>query len=193
VHVCRQWRTVVFGSPRRLNLRLYCTTKTRTPVDVWPALPLLIAGVHNTKEFDNTVALLERSDRVYHIDLIDYSSHSEKILAAMQKPFPELTYLRFFPAKAVTVVLDSFLGGSVPLLRELTLGGIPFPGLPKLLLSATHLTYLYLFHIPHSGYFSPDAIVTALSTLSSLLQLRLEFESPRSLPDGRGKPTSSSR
>ena len=30
VHVCRKWRSVVFGSPRRLNLRLLCTK--RTPV-----------------------------------------------------------------------------------------------------------------------------------------------------------------
>ena len=30
VHVCQKWRNVVFGSPRRLDLRLYCTA--RTPV-----------------------------------------------------------------------------------------------------------------------------------------------------------------
>ncbi len=29
-HVCQKWRSVVFGSPRRLNLRLLCTK--RTPV-----------------------------------------------------------------------------------------------------------------------------------------------------------------
>jgi hypothetical protein len=28
VHVCRRWRSVVFGSPRRLNLQLYCTAET---------------------------------------------------------------------------------------------------------------------------------------------------------------------
>ena len=28
VHVCRNWRFVIFGSPRRLDLRLLCTTKT---------------------------------------------------------------------------------------------------------------------------------------------------------------------
>jgi hypothetical protein len=30
VHVCQRWRGVVFGSPRRLNLRLVATN--RTPV-----------------------------------------------------------------------------------------------------------------------------------------------------------------
>ena len=27
VHVCRKWRNIVFGSPRRLNLRLFCTAR----------------------------------------------------------------------------------------------------------------------------------------------------------------------
>jgi hypothetical protein len=45
VHVCRRWRNLVFGSPRRLNLQLYCTPETlaRDRLDVWPALPLIIA------------------------------------------------------------------------------------------------------------------------------------------------------
>ena len=189
VHVCRQWRTVVFGSPRRLRLRLYCATKTQTPLDVSPALPLRIeGGVGNTEELDNIVAVLERSNRVYHIDLADYSSYLEDILAPMQEPFPELTYLRLFSTEAATVVPDSFLGGyAPPRLRELTLDGIPFPGLPKLLLSPTQLTYLLLFNIPHSGYFSPEAISTTLSTLTSLRHLVLKFQSPRSLPDGESR------
>src|ERR1700760_4699997 len=43
-HVCRQWCKVVFGSPRRLHLRLVCTAKTlaRDTLDVWPSLPLVI-------------------------------------------------------------------------------------------------------------------------------------------------------
>ena len=44
VHVCRRWRRVVFGSPRRLNLRLVWTpgTPARDMLDVWPSFPLLI-------------------------------------------------------------------------------------------------------------------------------------------------------
>jgi hypothetical protein len=188
VHVCRQWRTIVFGSPRRLNLRLHCATTTRTPVDVWPAMPLHIEGyVWSTEELDNIIALLEHNDRVYHINLADYSLYLEVILPAMQKPFPELTHLDLFSNKAVTVVPDSFLGGSVPRLRQLTLKRIPFLGLPKLLLTAPNVSYLSLSDIPHSGYISPKAIVTALSTLTSLRYLRLEFESPRSLPDGESR------
>ena len=28
VHACRRWRNLVLGSPRHLNLRLFCTSKT---------------------------------------------------------------------------------------------------------------------------------------------------------------------
>ena len=44
VHVCRRWRTIVFGSPLRLDLALVCTAKTpaRDTLDVWPPLPLVI-------------------------------------------------------------------------------------------------------------------------------------------------------
>jgi hypothetical protein len=74
------------------------------------------------------------------------------------------------------------LGGFAPRLEGLYLSGIPFPGLPKLLLSATHLIELHLYGIPHSGYFSPDAMVAALSTLTSE-KFSLTFESPESCPD----------
>ena len=113
-----------------------------------------------------------------------YSSDLEIILAAMQRPFPELTGLDLWlNDKTVAVVPDSFLGGSAARLEDLTLGGIPFPGIPKLLLSATHLVNLHLRQIPHSGYFSPDVMVTALSTLTNLEIFSLRFQSPRSCPD----------
>ena len=60
---------------------------------------------------------------------------------------------------------------------------IPFPGLPSLLLSATHLVQLRLTNIPHSGYISPEAMVGLLCALSSLKTLFLRFESPQSHPD----------
>jgi hypothetical protein len=81
------------------------------------------------------------------------------------------------------VVPDSFLGGSAPSLRKLSLFYIPFPGLPKLLLSSTHLVDLHLWRIPHSGYFPPEAMVTCLSVLTRLETLELDFESSQSRPD----------
>ena len=193
VHVCRRWRSIVFGSPRHLNLQLVCTTTTpaRDMLGVWPSLPLIVShSGYQTGYEDNIIAALECRARIYRISLsILWGSELDIFLAAMQQPFPELKTLALLSyndqinTKTVEVVPDSFLGGSAPRLEVLSLEGIPFPGLPKLLLSATHLVTLFLRHIPHSGYFSPDRMVTALSTLTSLSHLWLEFESPRSCPD----------
>jgi hypothetical protein len=142
-------------------------------------------GDYRTGSADDIVSVLDYSDRVRQIILTNVpSSDLEIFLAAMQQPFPELTNLELrLYDETVPVVLDSFLGGSAPHLAYLHLEGIPFPGLPKLLLSATHLTSASLEYIPHSGYFSPETMVTALSTLTSLEILSLKFQSPRSCPD----------
>ena len=193
VHVCRRWRSVVFGSPRRLQLQLVCSAKTpaRDTVDVWPALPLVIQDLdYDRGSVDNIVALLEHSDLVRRITRIDLSfvssSELEDLSKAMQVPFPELTHLglhHYDETESVLSLSDSFLGGSAPRLRYLNLNRIPYLGLPKLLLSATHLTDLLLHGIPHSGYISPEAMVACLSTLTSLEGLSLGFKSPLSCPD----------
>jgi hypothetical protein len=135
---------------------------------------------------ENIIPILdsERSDRVcqIHLDHIR-ASEWEKISAAMQVSFPKLTALAFTSHEKVTIDFDSFSGGSAPRLQSLWLEGISFPGLSKLLLSATHLVALFLGNIPHSGYISPEEVVTALSTLTTLGSLCLRFTSPRSCPD----------
>ena len=100
MHVCRKWRNVVFGSPCRLNLRLYCTA--RTPVtetlNVWPlSLPIVVWGDgHEKWGVDNIVAALQHGDRMCETILSDLLGlRSEKVLAAMQQPFPALTRLGF--------------------------------------------------------------------------------------------------
>ena len=192
VHVCRRWRSLVFGSPRSLNLKLICTSRTpaRDMLDLWPPLPLVILTNpflyrYAIQNVDNIVAVLKHRNRVCRIHIMDMSSsHFKTVLAAMQEPFPELTSLILWTdEKTMTVLPDMFLGGSAHRLRFLDLVGIPFPGLPNLLLSATHLTYLRLNDIPHSGYFKPEAMTTALSALTSLRDLYLGFYSPLSLPD----------
>jgi hypothetical protein len=189
VHVCRRWRVLVFESPRRLNLQLFCTHKTltRDKLDLWPALPLLIHGAVTSElqDLDNIIAALEQSNRVCQVSLWYLAAWQlEKVLATMQVPFPELTDLQLHSYdETVPVIPDSFLDGSAQRLRSFYLVGIPFPGLPKLLLSATNLVSLRLFRIPHSGYISPEAMVALISALSSLETLLLRFRSPQSRPD----------
>ena len=189
VHVCRRWRRLVLGSPRGLNLRLCFTPKTpaaaRERLDVWPALPLVVAGNMTLSGTDNIIAALGQSNRVCQVDLSNLRSWKlEEVLAAMQVPFPELTELRLCSyGEMLPVIPDTFLDGSAPRLRIFDLYGIPFPGLPKLLLSASHLVELWLNDIPHSGYISPEAMVTLISVLSSLRLLSLGFRTPLSRPN----------
>ena len=196
VHVCRRWRNIVFGSPCRLNLRLVGTpdTPVRDTLEVWPPLPLLVEDYDfpddRTEGLDNTIAILEHMDRVCQIELTVDASSFEVVSSAMQAPFPELSHLRLNSYDEVSALPDSFLGGSVPRLRYLSMMGIPFPGLPKLLLSATHLVELHLCGILHSDYISPETMVVILSTLTSLESFQLVFQFPGSLlhPASRRPP-----
>ena len=141
---------------------------------------------------DNVIASLGESNRVCKVRLwfllgtTTPGRHLEQVLAAMQVPFPELTLLQLssnINGETLSVVPDSFLDGSAPRLQDFALVGIPFPGLPKLVSSATHLVKLRLENIPHSGYISPEAIVALISVMSSLQSLSIQFRSPQSCPD----------
>jgi hypothetical protein len=197
VHVCRRWRSVVFGSPRRLDLQLVCTPKTpvKEMLNIWPPFPLLIFGrVSGTSGVENIVAILEHRDRARKIHLDFLKSKWEDIYAMMQVQFPALTYLRLkaydasFLTYTVPILPDSFLGGSAPHLQTLDLCHIPFPELPKLLITTTHLVTLRLHgpEIADSGFISPEVMATCISALTSLEVLWLEFAFPprRSYPKG---------
>jgi hypothetical protein len=144
------------------------------------------------KGADNIVAALGHPDRVRRIELLGTrKSDLNRFAAAMTDPFPALTHLELRPAtKKVSVLPDSFLGGSAPRLQQVQLDGIPFPALPKLLLSANDLVDLRLLGIPHSGYISPEAMATGLSALTRLGRLSIEFRFPQSRPDQPSPPRS---
>ena len=174
VHVCRKWRNIAFGSPRRLDLRLFCKagTPVRDTLDVWPPLPIAIrSSGHRRWGMDNIIAALEHNDRISVIDFMDFpefnqfefpnahdfddpdfllavpTSQSNDVLAAMERPFPALIQLCLsfgYERLGVPVVSDSLLGGSAGRLQNLWLNHVPFPGLPTLLLSATQLVILHL-------------------------------------------------
>ena len=196
VHVCRDWRVIVFGSPRRLNLQLHCNSRSpvRELLGIWPPLPIIIwhSGCAAKPYEENILAALEHNDRISQITL-DYEANSrlENYVVSMQGPFPALTALRLSSHhhEEAPALRDSFLGGSASRLQHLSLSGIPFPALPKLLLSTIHLVTLHIWQIPHSGYISPEAMATALSVLTRLEKLKLSFTSPRPYPNlDRGRP-----
>jgi hypothetical protein len=186
VHVCQKWRKVVFGAPRRLDLRLVCADgmPVEETLDIWPPLPIVIRhDYYPTLGVDSVIAALKHNDRVCEIKLGPIPSLQwEEVLATMQKPFHVLTHLELGIEDEVQPV-DSLFGGCAPHLQSLSLDRIPFPGLQKLLSSTAHLVHLDLWRIPHSGYISPKVMADGLSVLTRLESLFITFESPRSHPD----------
>ena len=194
VHVCQRWRQVVFESPHRLNLQILCTRgiPVKKDIGIWPNFPIVIDfSSKKTVDEKNVMAALEHSDRVCSIELRYYTrlSHLENMVTAMQKPFPLLTHLG--------IALGLFGGGDVPAipaefsaprLREITLSGIPYPALPKLLLSTSDLVKLDIFDIPPTGYISPEAMAASLAALPRLETLVVRFQLATSRPDRMHPP-----
>ena len=197
VHVCRRWRYTVFALPRHLHLQLAYTGNIPFKIpDTLSVVPVVISESHlhlyipprllpdQGHVWSNKVAALnsEHHTRICQIHLSNIpNSHVEAIKAAMQKPFPALTdlFLSVNGDRALCIPA-SFLGGSGPHLRTLTLKKCSYPAAQKLLLSANHLVTLSLKDIPDSGYISPDALVTAFSGMFRLETLQLEFRYPQS-------------
>lgn len=105
--------------------------------------------------------------------------------AVMQEPFPVLKSLSI--TRLHENVLDipiprGFLGGYAPCLQRLELGGVSFPALPTLLLSASDLVELILRDIPQTGYISPEVMVEHLAALPRFNTLHIAFRSLISHP-----------
>jgi len=139
----------VFSAPIRLDLKIICEcrTPTREILDILPEFPIAIWVYHLHHEMeDNALTALEHVDRVSVICVGgDSNSALERIVDAMQHPFPILPRLVIKSTDQTAMVLpDSLLGGCSPRLRSLSLHNVTFSALSKLLLSATVLVDLFL-------------------------------------------------
>jgi hypothetical protein len=197
VHVCRRWRSIVFASPNFLDLRIVCGPRNPMVLTgIWPPLPIIMTNVFGLhipstrdpmpEDYDINSSIVD-PNHVREIHFFHLTRSSLQRLASatrIQEQFPALTHLilSFDDSHPASALPDGFLGGSAPLLQDIGLNYIPFPSLPKLLLSATHLVRLILHGIPHSGYFSPEAIATGLAGMANLGCLFIKFESPLSRP-----------
>jgi hypothetical protein len=176
VHVCQGWRYIVFASPHRLNLCLSCTehTPVKETLDVWPPLPIEISS---SRLSDNIFAALEHRDRVRKVSL--HRIPRKRMVTLMPEPFPALERL-FLATDSVNdnnppALPTTFLGGSVPHLKSLSLRCISLPTLPQLLSSSNDLVDLSLQRIPYGGYISPEAMATCICALTRLTNLRISF------------------
>jgi hypothetical protein len=132
----------------------------------------------------NVIVALRRPDRLCKIDLYVTSSMTGPIVEVIQKPCQALESIRITVKDASILVRNGFLGGSAPHLREIKLDGIafPFPEIRQVLLTTNNLVEFHLSGIPDDCYFSPDDLVTGLSTLVQLERLAVGFRSPTSCP-----------
>jgi hypothetical protein len=158
----------------------------KTKLDIWPALPIIVyVDIWTSARHDvsNIVFGLKQHNRVCAIEISNSPKSMLEEFAAIKEPFPVLEEFALWlnPENLDYPILpDSFLGGSAPRLRTFHLDRIPFPVLPKLLLSTTDLDTLHLYWVPHSGFISPNAMATALSTLKRLKSFRLLVATSRS-------------
>ena len=152
-------------------------------LDIWPALPIVVDFLAKGKRprgMANIIAALNQHCRVRRICIRGIPNSLMKRFAAMEKPFPELTHLELTSyGQNVPILPDTFLVGSAPRLHTLMLYGISFPAVRELFLSIRNLVDLHLWSIPHSGYISPEEMVTCLSALTGLKVFVLGFRSPQ--------------
>jgi len=194
IHVCQRWRRVIFAWPHHLDVRVDCESRTHVAkaLDVWPGLPIGIWPALRHEDGDDIrIVTLEHRCRLIYMAGIHLSnltrSQLERCTVAMRSQFPVLRYLSLScSAKDPPVITDAFLRGSAPSLQRIELSRIPFPTLPKFLLTARDLVTLHLKEITSTGYISPEAMVTCLAMLTRLQSVVLLFKSTESFPNRKG-------
>ncbi|KAH9176083.1 hypothetical protein EDB89DRAFT_2065859 [Lactarius sanguifluus] len=196
VHVCQRWRQIVFASPRRLDLQIYCTygTPVRENLCCWPALPIAIdyyiyygddgredlAPPYN--DCDEAIAALGHPDRVRSIQMSATGYLWNDMAEVLQRPFPVLTHLALQSTsiKRIPSLPDSFLGGYTPRLQKFALADIPFPTFPIFLRSARDLVKFRLIDIPYvnEGPISAEMMAANMAGLTKLEYLNISFKNP---------------
>jgi hypothetical protein len=191
VHVCRRWRSLVFASPHRLDLRLVYSFRRKARVmkkalDRWPTLPIVLWYPQNTirrgpfilEDESNAYFALQHPNRIREINLFLTNSLLLKTGGLLFSSFPVLEYLRLESPNATEsppTLPVGFLGGSTPRLRHIHFTGIDFPTLPLLLSSTRNLVSLRLDSVSRSGYFSPETLSNSLSMMTQLKSLMILF------------------
>ena len=131
-------------------------------------------------EEGNVIAALKHRDRICDVRLDIQGSQLANVATVMKKPFPVLTRLHVTSDpddRNVPILPRGFLGRSAPCLQKITLSGIPYPALPRFLLSTSNLVTLELRRIPPTGYIALPAMATCLASLPKLDTLDIQFQS----------------
>ncbi|KAI0288670.1 hypothetical protein BC826DRAFT_1107525 [Russula brevipes] len=186
IHVCRRWRGVVFASCSRLDATLLVTNynpghiKTIFSPRLSP-LPIVIDYLapfnQNSKDLSRVLAALKRCDRIRGIKFHGRNRDFNKFLKETRRPFLSLESLDLRKTASDDISLPAtFLGGSVPHLRRLSLHGISAAlSLPSFL--STSATTLIDLDLGFGTIYHSSEATSLLACLQGLLRLcRLELK-----------------
>ena len=182
MHICREWRRVVFASQDVLHLRLFCThgTPVLTTLHYWPTLPIIVqfGGVPDLdspvpRDWGHIVAALKQPRRVSSVSLTVTKSLLQKI-STFSEPFSELEELVLLPQVNLQLSLPlTFQWGTR--LRKLHTTRIDFPSFLWRLTPSRNLVDIQLHDISDSTYMPPELLLITLSRMTHLQSLSLHF------------------
>ncbi|KAH8984179.1 hypothetical protein EDB86DRAFT_161094 [Lactarius hatsudake] len=179
-HVCRNWRHIVLLSSSRLQVHLLFTPR-RSPTDPvlrrLPPFPILVdyrTGPWTDKEERLALAAIKLRSRVCGI--VVQRPCFARLLKALRHPFPKLERLEIcFPYSHPKPILPTtFLSGSAPSLRLLTLRRVVPICLSPILSSATGLVELALTLRIMYGALPEASLIANLQRMSCLRRLELK-------------------
>ena len=184
-HVCRRWRSVIFGSAGYLSISLLCTYG-KPIADMLarsPPLPLVVDYFRDDRELttedeEGITLALEQHDRVRRVRLQvgDAVTTMQEFFVTMDREYPILEYLYISRRKednsTISILPDLF---QAPHLRHLTLGGFALQIGSRLLTTAAGLVTLHLAMIHPSTYFHPNTLIQWISLMPHLETLIIYF------------------
>jgi hypothetical protein len=185
-HVCQRWRRLVHLSPTRLHVHLLLTPRRSSRVLMLknlPPFPVLVDYhfISSTETEDNlALAALRHRSRVRGIVLRrSYYRDMAKLLRSLSHPYPELESLEICPSypqdHGLLMLPATFLSGSAPRLRQLTLGNVAPASLSPFLSLATGLVKLTLSSHTHYSLLPEATLLSILQRMSCLCHLELNL------------------
>lgn len=199
IHVCKRWRTVLFASSSRLDLRLVLPQKGGHMKTItsrhFPPLPI---DIHYNctrrsippNDMSRILSALKRPDRIRRIAFIGTKAILGKLLKVTNCPLPALESVEIRDSSNGTLYIPAtFAKGSHLHLQTLKLDRIFLLSISRLLSSVPALTCLYLLLI-HTNVGPPPAMLL-LSHLQGMPYLRrLDLELTMSMGE-LSQPTNS--
>ncbi|KAI0263411.1 hypothetical protein BC834DRAFT_311714 [Gloeopeniophorella convolvens] len=169
--MAERWQRVIYASPLRLKLQLYCTYGTNVPllVDIWPTLPIVLDYPDWDQEDEIWVSLNYR-DRIQEIKFSADEWTLYQHTAEMKYAMPVLESLTYECTYSDRTIPNEFLGGYTPRLHTLYLRNTMIsPRLPFLLSANGLVNFQIRGYLPFS--ISPDDLLEYLQTMPRLERL----------------------